>query len=114
MIETTLKQQVGSHAEIGGQAIAVSAVDARRIPSEKERIEREGAELLALGLQIARIVLPAEGAPRYEFFFPSGELQYKTRLRLEQAGFDVGQHVGSQQLTFYATRRSERSDGWAV
>ena len=115
MIESEARAQAGLRIQIAGHEIAVSADNGDCIEREKERIEREATELSALGVRITRLVLPGDGgAPRYEFAFPEGELQYKTRLRIEKAGFDVGQRMGSHELTFYASRRTERSDGWAV
>jgi hypothetical protein len=64
---------------------------------------------------ISRFDVSEDGAPpRYEFSFPEGELQWKTRHKLEAAGFDVGQHLVERRLAFYVSRRKQRSEGWQV
>ena len=101
--------------ELDGRIFDIDQEDLPRAERERGRIEQELKELDLLGLRITQFVLPKDGGPpRYAFRFPDGELQYKTRLKLEKAGFDVGQQLGDRQLAFYLSRRSQQSEGWDV
>lgn len=101
------------HVTIGGRSFDIDARDVPAVERERARLEAEMTEIAALGVQILRFQVPEDGgSPRYEFVFPEGELQYKTRHKLEAAGFDVGQHLVDRRLAFYLSRRVQRSEGW--
>jgi hypothetical protein len=101
--------------ELDGRFFGIDPEDLARAEHERGRIVEELKELTQLGLQITQFVLPKDGGPpRYAFRFPDGELQYKTRGKLERAGFDVGQQLGDRRLAFYVSRRSQKSEGWEV
>jgi len=115
MNRTTNKQlpQDTVHVVVAGRPYDVDAKDVPGIERNRARLEAEIAELDQLGLHISRFQLPPDGgAPRYDFSFPDGELQYKTRHKLEAAGFDVGQQMVERRLSFYLSRRVQRSEGW--
>jgi hypothetical protein len=101
--------------EIAGQSFDVDQAQLARFEHERPRLEQELTELQALGVRVTHVVLPEDGGPpRYSLVFPDGELQYRTRLKAEKAGFDVGQHLGDRRLAFYLSRRSHKSEGWDV
>jgi hypothetical protein len=98
---------------LAGRPFDVDAKDVPGIERDRSRLEAEIAELNQLGLPISSFQLPPDaGPPRYDFSFPEGELQYKTRHKLEAAGFDVGQHMVDRRLSFYLSRRVHSSEGW--
>jgi hypothetical protein len=104
-----------SRIELAGQVFDVGLSDVRHIERERARLERELSELGELGIRVTHVSVPEDGAPpRYSFRFTDGELQYKTRLKLEKASFDVGQHLGERRLGFYISRRAQKSEGWDV
>lgn len=98
---------------VGGRSFDVDLKDVPAIERERTRLETEMAEIAVLGIHVLRFRVPEDGGPpRYEFAFPDGELQYKTRHKLEAAGFDVGQILVDRHLSFYLSRRVHRSDRW--
>lgn len=98
---------------VGDRTFDVDPKDLPAIEHERARLESEMAEIVALGIHVLRFRVPEDGgAPRYQFAFPEGELQYKTRHKLEAAGFDVGQILDDHHLAFYLSRRAHRSDRW--
>jgi hypothetical protein len=101
--------------ELAGQLFDVDLSEVPRLERERARLEQELKELGELGIRVTNVSVPEDGAPpRYTFKFPEGELQYKTRLKVEKAGFDVGQSLGERQLAFYISRRTQKSEGWEV
>lgn len=107
------KSETPVQVTVSGRNFDIDPRDVPAVERERARLEAEMAEIATLGVRILRFQVPENGGPpRYEFVFPEGEFQYKTRHKLEAAGFDVGQHLVDRRLTFYLSRRTQRSEGW--
>jgi hypothetical protein len=72
------------------------------------------AELGALGLTITKIHFEtADSPPKFFVKFPDGVPQWKIRKEIEAKLYDVGQKIGDKDLSFYVTKRTAPSKGWA-
>jgi hypothetical protein len=84
-------------------------------PSLRSRVEGEVGELKPIGVKIEKVVIPGDGGPpRYHFKFPEDSPSWKVRLQIEEKHFDVGHVMGQKELSFFATRRTTETDGWAT
>ncbi len=80
-----------------------------------DKLRGQIAELTELGVQVVKIQIMATDQPVRLFIkFPEGEPQWKVRKLLETKLYDVGQKIGNNELAFYATKRPEKTKGWAT
>jgi hypothetical protein len=87
-------------AEVSGSLLAL-------LLKEKGEVEATGTRVTGIFLQIKN------GAPpRYFIEFPPETPSFIARARLEQEGFDVGQHMGDEMLRFYASRKTAPTKAW--
>lgn len=76
--------------------------------------EEQVAELEREALAVTRVIIPEAGPAKYFIRFTSTTPMYKTRLRLEELQYDVGNKMQQSELSFYATKRVEKKEGWGV
>lgn len=67
------------------------------------------------GVRVTKIhFTSSEAPPRLSIVFTGDEPQWSVRAKLEAKLYDVGQQLGRNDLSFYVTKRVEKTKGWAT
>src|SRR5690606_1522876 len=95
------------------------SVEGGKLPGElkevEEEVRRQLDDIQSLGIEVTKIKFwPGGGeSPRFYVKFPPDKQMFEVRRELERKLFDVGQKIGSNELTFYVTKRTRKSGGWS-
>lgn len=80
-------------------------------PSLRSKLDAETAVLTGLGVVVSGVTLPpGDGAPRFLFTVAPGKAHVMVRGALAREGFDVGNIMKPEMLSFYAARRTHTAE----
>lgn len=80
-------------------------------------IEEQIKELTGLGVTVNRVLASSlPEPPKFYISFNHETPMFKTRLELEKELWDVGNDMGQggKNISFYATKRVTKTEGWQV